>query len=132
MTDTYLQNIRNAESDLCWESISWAQMGTHHVLFYCSALTGERREMHEMCAKNGGGNPGKVRQLICSRMASPKLLDFIAATQVGKRARRQEQEINKYERERDKAWGLDKGRMEGDKEGEAEGEREDNERELER
>lgn len=54
-----------------------------------------------------------------SRNTTPPVLDFIEATRLGKRAQRQKLEMEKQERERDKGWGLDEDRLEGDEKSEA-------------
>lgn len=59
------------------------------------------------------------------RKAMSAVLDFIEATLARKRAQKQEQKMERQERERDESWGLDKNRLEGDEEGNAEGENEE-------
>lgn len=69
-----------------------------------------------------------VGQVIGSRKATPAVLNFIAATRVSKRAHRQKLEMEKQERKRVEAWGLDKNRLEEDEEGIVGGERGDKEK----
>lgn len=78
-------------------------MDTHHVMLSCTTWTKERREIHKKCEEDGGKKPRIVRQLIGVRKATPAVLGFIAATQVGHRALRKEQEVERQELERDKA-----------------------------
>lgn len=61
-------------------------METYHIMFNFSPWKNERRKMHERCEKEGEGQLRMVRQLIGSRKDTPAVLDFIAATQAGRRA----------------------------------------------
>lgn len=66
-----------------------------------------------------------------SRKATPAELGFIEATRAGKRAERRVQKMEKQERERDEAWGVNGDRLEGDKEEDVEGGSEGKNRERE-
>lgn len=48
--------------------------------------------MGERCYKDGDGQPRTVRKLMGSRNEIPAVLGFIAATQVGQKAKREKQE----------------------------------------
>lgn len=47
--------------------------------------------MHEMCEKEGGGQPRTVTQLMGSRKVILAILGYIAATRAGQSAQRQKQ-----------------------------------------
>lgn len=81
-------------------------MDTDHILFDCKTWRKERRKMRERYKKDGRGQLRTVRQLMGSRRAIPAVPGFIAATRVGQRAQRQEQEVEMQEKRKNKAWEL--------------------------
>lgn len=79
--------------------------------------------MCKKCKEAGGGKRRTIRQLMGSRKATRAVLDFIVATQTGRRVKKHEQEKERQEIERNKAWCLDVDRLEGDEEVDVERER---------
>lgn len=77
--------------------------------------------------EHGAGEPRTVRKLMSSRKATPVVLGFIAAIRAGQRAWGEEQERQQKEQERDKAWGLEVDRLDGNEKEEAGKEREERE-----
>lgn len=103
-------------------------MDTHHVILNCNTLARERRELHRMCEEAGGVKPKMARKLIRSRKTTQAVLGFKAASRVGMRTQRLEEEMERQGRESYEAWDLDAERQEGDKEEITGREREDTEK----